>query len=896
MGGMDAARWARLQALFHAAADLPAPEREAYLRAECADDASLAAEVRALIEEDARSSSLLDRGIASAADEVLGDAAHAGGFATFGPYRIVRVLGEGGMGVVYLAERSDLGTVAAIKILRDAWLSPARRERFASEQRTLARLNHPLIARLYDADTLPDGTPWFVMEYVEGETLTAYCDARDLPVPERLRLFRDVCEAVQHAHQHAVIHRDLKPSNILVTRDGGVKLLDFGISKQLETLDVPADKTQTGLRLMTPAYAAPEQVRGEPVGIRTDIYALGVILYELLAGRLPFDLSSRTPAEALSIVVEQVPEKPSAAARESESHADGARRAVRASTAAWADLDVMCLTAMHKDPERRYRTVEALIRDVDHFQRGEPLEARPDSVRYRATKFVRRNRRAVGSAAVAIATVIGLAVFYTVRLAAARNAAVAEAARAQRIQRFTTNLFEGGDKSAGPADSLRIVTLIDRGVQQARSLGAEPAVQAELYETLGSIYQKLGNFPRADTLLGSALAQRRVLFPAGSAEVTSSLVALGELRLDQAKFDEGERLIREGLDESKRILPGDHPAIANATSLLGRALQERGKYADAIKAGEEAVRLYSTPNADPTPELAASLSLLADHHFYAGHYEKSDSLNQRVLAMYRRFYGERHPLVAGILSNLGATQQDLGHYAAAERYHRQALDIYRAYYGDESFETAHGLTMLARTLVSEKNFDEAVASLEKALAIEERVYGPVHPAVASTLNELGNTAYGRGQYAEAQARFARMVEIYKKVYGGAHYLNGIALSNLANVYSAQKQFARAEQMFREVTTIFTNAQGADHLNTGIARIKLGRALLGEKRFADAAKESLAGYTIVSAKASPTVSWLQSARKDLVTDYDSLHQPENAIRFRNELADVASKAALAAKKP
>jgi serine/threonine-protein kinase len=890
---MDADRWERLQALFHAAADLPGAEREAYIRAECADDASLAAEVRALIEEDARSSSLLDRGIARAADEVLGDAAHTGGFAAFGPYRIVRVLGEGGMGVVYLAERSDLGSVAAIKILRDAWLSPARRERFASEQRTLAQLNHPLIARLYDADTLPDGTPWFVMEYVDGQPLTAYCNARGLSVPARLRLFRDVCEAVQHAHQHAVIHRDLKPSNILVTRDGAVKLLDFGISKQLESLDVVADQTQTGLRLMTPAYAAPEQVRGERVGIRTDIYALGVILYELLSGRLPFDLSNKTPGEALTMVVELNPERPSAAARASASRVNSSGHGPGA--AAWADLDVLCLTAMHKDPERRYGTVEALMRDVDHFLRGEPLEARPDSVRYRLDKFVRRNWRAVASAAVVIVALIGLGIFYTVRLATARNAALAEAARAQRIQRFTMNLFEGGDKDVGPADSLRVVTLVDRGVQQARSLDAEPAVQAELYETLGSIYQKLGNLPRADTLLGSALAKYRGLFPAGSPEVTGSLVALGGLRLDQARFDEGEKLIREGLDESKQLLPGDHPVVANATSSLGRALQERGKYDDAIKAGEQAVRLYSRPGALPTPEFAASLSLLADHHFYAGHYETSDSLNQRVLVMYRRLYGERHPLVAGILSNLGATQQDLGHYAAAERYHQQALEIYRAYYGDESFETAHGLRMLARTLVSEKRFDEAVASLERALAIEERVYGPVHPAVASTLNELGNTAYARGLYDEAQARFARMVEIYKKVYGGTHYLNGIALSNLANVYSARKDYVRAEGMFRDVITIFTNAQGAGHMNTGIARIKLGRALLGERRYAEAVRESRAGYDIVAPKASPTVSYLQNARKDLVAEYDSLKQPEQAARFRTEIASLASKAAVAAKK-
>jgi serine/threonine-protein kinase len=212
------------------------------------------------------------------------------------------VLGEGGMGVVYLAERADLGSRAAIKILRDAWLSPSRRERFAAEQRTLAQLNHPSIARLYDADTLPDGTPWFVMEYVEGVPLNAYCDTHASTIPERLKLFRDVCEAVQHAHALAIIHRDLKPSNILVTADGAVKLLDFGIAKQLEGLE--ADLTRTGMRVMTPAYAAPDQVSAGRLGVHTDVYSLGVVLYELLAGRLPFDLTDRTPNEMERIIVE----------------------------------------------------------------------------------------------------------------------------------------------------------------------------------------------------------------------------------------------------------------------------------------------------------------------------------------------------------------------------------------------------------------------------------------------------------------------------------------------------------------------------------------------------------------------------------------------------------------
>ncbi len=876
---MDSTRWERLQSIFHQAVDLPESERRTFLKSACGNDDKLLADIEALLEEDARSESLLDRDVANLAEDVLGRAAPPAGPQEFGPYRILRELGEGGMGVVYLAEREDLGNLVAIKILRDAWVSAARRERFASEQRLLAQLNHPSIARIYDADTLPDGTPWFVMEYVDGVPLTAYCRSRACSIRERLELFRSVCEAVQYAHHHAVIHRDLKPSNILVKSDGTVRLLDFGIAKQLEALDEPADQTRTGLRLMTPAYAAPEQIRMEQVGVHTDVYSLGVILYELLAGRLPFDLSDTTPGEAETIIVTQQPVKPSLAVEQSGNPAP-------ASKTAWDDLDVLCLSAMHKDPQRRYRSVEALIRDVDHFLKSEPLEARPDSVWYRFGKFVRRNRRAVAAAALVFTVVVGLVVFFTVRLAIARNVALAEAARTYRVQQFMTNLFEGGDKEAGPADTLRVVTLVDRGAQEARALDGEPDIQAELFLTLGGIYRKLGKFDQADSLLRASLDQRERLFGTNNREVAESLVALGLLRVDQARWDEAERFVRDGLEMSKRTLPPKHPDIAKATLALGKVLAGRGASGQAIQLLEEVVLLRSAPGTAPS-DLAAALTELADAQFYAGHYDASDALNQRALAIYKQLYGERHPLVAEGLINLGSSQFDRGNYAAAERFERQALDITQTWYGKDHPQTASAQTILARSLVFQKHFDEGVDLLQRALAIQERVYGPVHPRVASALNELGGVALRQGKLDDAEARFKRMVAIYREVYHDQHYLIGLALSNLASVYIEKKDYTRAEQLFRDVIRRYSETLPPNHLFNAIARIKLGRTLVREGRFADAEPESRAGYEILIKQANPQVSWLKSARQDLIAEYDALHQPEKAGRFQAELAKAQS---------
>ena len=879
---MDRARWDRIQQLFHGANELPAPERQAYLASECPEDPNLVAEVTSLLDEDARGASLLDHGLAPLAGHLVGDTGETAiPVREFGAYRVLEVVGQGGMGIVYLAERADLGHRVAIKVLRDAALSPARRDRFASEQRTLAQLNHPSIAQLHDADALPDGTPWFAMEYVEGLPLTEYCEARRTSLEGRLLILRSVCQAVQHAHSHLVVHRDLKPSNVLVRNDGTVKLLDFGIAKQLESLDVPVDQTKTGFRLMTPAYAAPEQLRGDRIGIHTDVYSLGVLLYELLTGRLPFDLSQATPAEAERLITEQEPERPSAVTRRAGPPWDS--RSV-AGASAWADLDVLCLTAMHKDPQRRYRTVDAFIQDIDHFLAGEPLEARPDSLRYRTGKFMRRNRQSVVAASVVIAVLVALVGFYTVRLAQARDTALAGAARTDRIQRFMLNLFHGGDAQVGPADSLRVVTLLDRGVQEAGSLVGEPAVQAELMATLGGLYQQLGRLDRADSLIVAALEQRRSLHGAEHPDVAESEIALGLLRLEQAEYDVAEETIRAGLARLQRLQPADHPSIARAMTALGKVLEEQGDYDQAIATLEEAVRLQSTREIDA--DLIESLTELGNTNFYAGNYPTADSIFRQVLEYDRQLYGDRHPAVANDLINVGAVLHERGNYAEAERYYREALDINVGFYGNDHPATADNLTGLSRALLFQRKLAEADTVIRRALIIQERVYGENHPRVASTVNELGSVALMQDRLADAEAAYRRMADIYRVAYPNGHYLVGIALSNLATVQLNRELYVEAEQQFREAVRVFSQTLSPEHLNTGIARIKLGRALVRQRRYAEAAAESRAGYDSLAPQTDPQVSWLKTARGDLVEAYQALGREEDADRFRDEMSDTS----------
>ncbi len=873
--------WERLQSAFDAIIDAPEHERDAMVRSASQGDADFERELRELLAADAVQLPLLDRSNAEWASALLADAPWPDdALPQFGPYRLISLLGEGGMGVVYLGERVDVQRTVAVKLLRDAWLSPARRARFTTEQRALAQLDHPHIARLFDAGTLANGTPWFVMEYVEGMPLHRYCDANQCTVAQRLQLFRAVCSAVQHAHDQAIIHRDLKPSNILVTSEGTVKLLDFGIAKQLGEEHRDSERTHTGLRMMTPAYAAPEQVRGERVGVFTDVYALGVVLYELLAERLPLDLSSRTPGQADAMILDAEPALPSRAAR-----AQGASSATAMRRSEWNDLDVLCTTAMQKDPARRYRSVDALLRDVDHFVAREPLDAHPDALSYRVSRFVRRRWRETALAAGLVLLAAGAATTYTVRLGRARDAAVREAERRTRLQQFMLALFTGGDE-AGPADSLRVVTLVDRGVQEARLLDGDAAGQADLYATLGSVYQKLGRFERADTMLHAALLAHANAGNRDSLTRASLLLTLGDLRIDQASYLSADSALTQA---SALVVPRarsrDGSAVLMRSRILGtvgRRQEEQGLYDSATVTLQQAVAGY--PASDPDPLLRASLiGELANVHFYAGHYDESDSLNRLVLAAQRARSGERHPAVAEVYINLGATEFERGRFAEAERWYRKAIDIDSGFYGGAHFRTAAHLSMLGRALVSQERYDEATRVLQRALNIQEATFGSAHPRVASVLNELGNVALKHKAFDSADAYFTRMARVYSAANGDAHFTVAVALSNRATVYNEQQQYARAEAIYRDVVIRFTKAQGAEHMNTGIARIKLGRSLVRQKRWAAGAAESEAGYTIVARQAEPGVSFLQAARKDLADATAALGRAAESARWTREWA-------------
>jgi eukaryotic-like serine/threonine-protein kinase len=748
----------------------------------------------------------------------------------------------------------------AVKVLRDAWISAERRERFAVEQRILARLTHPLIASLYDSGFTEDGTPWFVMEYVSGATLTRYCTEQNSTLVERLQLFGTVCEAVRYAHTQTIVHRDIKPSNILVTADGRVKLLDFGIAKQMENAELGIDQTRTGLRMMTPAYAAPEQIRGERASLQTDIYSLGVVLYELLTGQLPFDLTDATPGEVERLITQQEPVAPSTVIRKTA--ASGAVPSI--SKREWADLDVMCLTAIQKDPERRYASADALLLDVDAFLNSEPLRARPDSWHYRTGKFLRRQRRGITGAAAAAVVLAGLTGAFIWRLNQARQEAVSEAANTERMLQFTLDLFGGANNETGPSKDLRVTDVLDRGAKQAILLKADPLRQADLYATLGSAYEGLGNFRKAEENLQSAWLVRKQLFGPVADQTAESQIALGRLHSDQNQYEKAEREVRSGLTVLERLRSAHDPAVLRAKIILGGVLSERGSYRAAIKLLEPVVETQRSVGI-PETDRASGLYELAGAYFYAGDFVRAATYDKLALALHRSIYGDVHPKVAldDLLFCFIKMQQ--GDYPRAESYCRSSVALNRGWYGPNSPVTALAMKELGEVLQEENKLDEAQSLLERVLAIQEASHGPIHLSVASALNGLGNVAWGLNHYAEADRDFGRALDIYRALYGEHHSYVASVLGNLAGIARLRGNNTRSEVLFRQALAINLEAQGPNHVNTGNTYVNLGHLLLREKKYLAAREETLLGYNVLVKQIAPGGDFIQEAEKDLAEE-------------------------------
>jgi eukaryotic-like serine/threonine-protein kinase len=751
------------------------------------------------------------------------------------------------MGAVYLAERDDdqFRQRVALKLIRGGVADDHLARRFLEERRILAALEHPNIARLVDGGITPDGLPYFAMEYVDGETITEYCDARRVPIDGRLRLFLDVCAAVQHAHGNLIVHRDLKPGNILVTGDGCVKLLDFGIARLIDE-DAGAGLTGTGARLMTPEYASPEQFMGEPVTTRSDVYSLGVLLYELLTGRHPY----RSPGAPRHVLEQRVLslDPPTLSAQARRPPADVApsgagaespevlalRRGLtpqRLARRLRGDLDTIVLKAIRKEPERRYQSVQELGADIRHYLTGLPVRARPETPWYRARKFAGRHQAGVVVTGLALLLLqgFGLREVHLRRQAEASAVEAASAARrAEAVQDYLIRIFEVSDPyglTGERGDNITARTLLDRGAEQiAVDASLDPDIRAALLGVLGRVYTNLGMFEQAAPLLQKTLAQRRARFDPPHPALADALAHLGDHHLARGEYDDAGPLLREALEQRRLLFGNVHPAVAESLDRLATLMQQQSLYDEAEALFREALEVRRAAFGPDHPDVGTGLHNLGLVLWWKADYEEAERLYRDALAVRLRALPVDHLSTSQTMHNLAQVLQALGRTDEAETIFRESLAAKRRTLGDAHPSVTIHLNNLGRLLWETGQMDESEMLIREALRLDRQIFGDEHAFVAASLDHLGAALRAKGDFEGAEAAYRQALALNTRLLGPTHSRTGLTLNSLGLVWYGSGDLDSAVASFHDALAIFEERFGPDHPFTAAATVHMARAM------------------------------------------------------------------------
>jgi serine/threonine protein kinase/Tfp pilus assembly protein PilF len=877
-------RYLEVKEIFQQAVDLPPEQRPGYLDSVCGTDDELRAEVDSLLAaHEFQGTQLVDQGLTELVPgRYRPEPAPAAG-RRIGAYRTERVLGEGGMGVVYEASRADdqFRQRVAVKLLKGTVHSDAALRRFRQERQILATLDHPHIARLLDGGVTPEGQPYFVLEYVDGQPINKYCEEKRLGIRERLMLFRDVCSAVQYAHQNLIVHRDLKPGNILVTPEGQVKLLDFGIAKLLrEGEDDDAPLTRTGVHVMTPEYASPEQVRGAGITTSTDVYSLGVVLYELLTGTRPFHLKDRILGEMERIICEQEPTRPSTVITRSGSAATiGEMKPDRLRRALAGDLDNIVLLAMRKEPQRRYPSPEALSEDIRRHLSGEPVAAHPPTFTYRSTKFIRRHAMAVVAVCLLILSLSsGIVATWRQKLKAD-----SEAAKARAISDFLQKDLlaqaspnEQATPDTKPDPDLTVRTALDRAAARiGGKFKSQPVLEASVRETLGKTYEDLGLYPQAQQQVQRALELRRRSLGEENPDTLTSMYELGVvywrlgeyskavplyatvLRLQrrvlgpnhhdtlstlsdlalvyqmEGKSAQAEPLFAEALEGERRVLGPDNPDTLNTMDGLAQAYQNQGKYAQAeplFKTELEGDRRVLGPE---HPDTLITMNNLAHLYQDEGRYAQAEPLFTAAAEVKQRVLGPEHPDALLTLGNLGVLYQDEGKYGQAEPLFIRVLDSEKRVQGPEHPDTLIAINNLAALYMVQGRYAQAEPLFTSALEVKRRVLGAEHPETLVAMDNLAVLYRNEGKYKEAEPLALGGLEVSKRVLGPEHPDTLDTMNNLASLYRDEGRYVQAEPLYAQALEVKRRVLGPEHPQTIIAMDNLAGLYRDEARYPEA---------------------------------------------------------------
>ena len=759
--------------------------------------------------------------------------------ATIGPYHLLQRLGEGGMGEVWLAEQTrPVHRSVALKIIKAGMDTAQVIARFEAERQALAVMDHPGIATVFDGGSTPEGRPYFAMEYVKGEPITAYADRHRLSTAARLELFIRVCEAVQHAHQKGVIHRDLKPSNVLVTLQDDhpvPKIIDFGVAKATtQHLTERSLFTELGVLIGTPEYMSPEQAEltGLDIDTRTDVYALGVLLYELLTGALPFDrklLREKGLDELRRTIREVEPTRPSTRIMQqgpasTEAAKNRHTEPARLASQLRGDLDWITMKALEKDRTRRYDTALGLANDVRRHLRNEPVLAGPPSAAYRTKKFVRRHRFGVGASATFVLLLVALAVTMTIqaqRIARERDRANREATVARQVSEFLVGMFKGSDPFEGRGRELTAREVLDRGSQRMRTeLRDQPEVRATLMDTMGRVYLELGKYDTAEQLAEEALRYREGAFGRDSLEVASTLNSIGAIKGQQGAFIEAERMLLEALDIQRRRLGQENPRVAETLLTLGEVRYASGDWAGAERTLRESLGMYRKVVGSDDLWLANALNDLAAVLERLSKREECEALYRESLAIRRKRLGNDHPYVAQTLNNIGLLYSSQGKAPQAEPLLQEALVINRKAFGDIHPVVATNLSNLAVVYRDMGNLLKAEEYCRNVVELDTQIFGENNPSVAGDLQMLGGVLKRQKKLKEAESAFRKALLIKLKHFPSDHWQVATTKNLLGDCLTDEEAYTAAEPLLIESASIIAKQFGASHERTQAATTRV----------------------------------------------------------------------------
>jgi len=735
----------------------------------------------------------------------------ATGRMVIGPYALVKKLGEGGMGQVWLAEQTaPVKRQVALKLIKGGLYDTAVIQRFESERQSLAVMNHPAIAKVFDAGSTSDGQPYFVMEYVDGPPITRYCDSKKLKIRERLKLFSKVCEGVQHAHQRAIIHRDLKPSNILVVEVDGKatpRIIDFGIAKAISSQpgSEQTQFTEMGVLIGTRGFISPEQADPGALDVdtRTDVYSLGALLYVLLTGTLPFDSEGEKKKKPIDEVLRQLREEdpPSPSTKVSTERETATTAAERRGTEPKqlakllrGDLDWITMKAVEKDRARRYGTPLELAADIERYLENRPVVARPASTGYRLKKYVRRHRLGVAVAGGSAALLLAFAVMQAVQL----RRITRERDRANRIADFMTSMFKVSDPSESRGNSITVREILDKASKGIDSgLTKDPELQAQMMHVMGDVYDNLGLYPRAEALHQHSLETRQRLLGPEAADTLRSMHSLAWNLERQGHYKEAEKLDRRTIDAEKRVLGPEHPDTLATMHNLASVLVYESRYAEAEKLNQETLDVQKRVEGPEDPDTLATMSNLATVLRAETRYAEAEKLIREALDIRRRVLGPEHPGTLITMSNLASILSDEGRYSEAEKLDREVLDIRRRVLGPEHPSTLQTMGNLSVDLTSQGHYVEAEQLDREALDINRRVLGPEHPDTLRSTANLADDLIKSRRYAEAEEMLKHVLDIQRRVLGPDSEDAAVCTYNLGSIALHRGRPDEAFSLLRE---------------------------------------------------------------------------------------------------